>query len=209
MPSSLRSRLTTRSPASRRRAQSSSSEQGLIGLRLRRLRQQQGLTLRDVATATGLSVGHLSQLERDLVSPSVKTLHDISRALGVNISWFFQDESPGNRLEQYVTRADARQRISFAGGVDDYRLNSSAVRDLGLLYSTFEPGASSGEADYTHEGEEAGLVVAGALELWIDGQATRLDAGDSFSFPSTRPHRYRNPGAEPAVVIWAMTPRSY
>lgn len=208
MPSSIRSRLTTRSPASRRRAQSP-SDQGLIGARLRSLRQQQSLTLRDVATATGLSVGHLSQLERDLVSPSIKTLHDISRALGVNISWFFQDDAPGNRLEQYVTRGDARQRISFAGGVDDYRLNSSAVRDLGLLYSTFEPGASSGEADYTHEGEEAGLVVAGALELWIDGQATRLDAGDSFSFPSTRPHRYRNPGAEAAVVIWAMTPRSY
>lgn len=167
------------------------------------------MTLKDVAAVTGLSMGHLSQLERDLVSPSVKTLHDISRALGVNISWFFETDSAGKRLDHYVVRAGARQHISFAGGVDDYRLDSAAVRDIGLLYSTFEPGASSGEADYTHEGEEAGLVLAGALELWVDGEAALLGAGDSFSFPSSRPHRYRNPGNEPAVVIWAMSPRSY
>lgn len=208
MSGHFRSRLAARAPAPPMDAPPR-GDQGLIGARLRTLRQGQSLTLKDVATATGLSVGHLSQLERDLVSPSIKTLHDISRALGVNISWFFQDEPTGNPLDQYVVRAGSRQRISFAGGVDDYRLNSSAIRDLGLLYSTFEPGASSGEADYTHEGEEAGLVVAGALELWIDGEATRLEAGDSFSFPSTRPHRYRNPGADAAVVIWAMTPRSY
>ena len=208
MPARFRSPSATRAPAAPVPA-SSRSDQGLIGARLRALRQQQSLTLKEVAAVTGLSMGHLSQLERDLVSPSVKTLHDISRALGVNISWFFEADPASKRLDHYVVRAGARQHISFAGGVDDYRLDSAAVRDIGLLYSTFEPGASSGEADYTHEGEEAGLVLAGALELWVDGEAALLGAGDSFSFPSTRPHRYRNPGSEPAVVIWAMSPRSY
>ena len=185
------------------------TEDGLIGARLRQLRQQQGRTLAAVSALTGISVGHLSQLERDLVSPSVKTLHDLSRALGVTISWFFTPEAPRDRAEQYIVRQGARRHISFADGIDDFQLNSPAVRGIGLLWSTFAPGATSGESPYTHEGEEAGLVVSGRLELWIDGVEVRLDAGDSFSFPSTLPHRYRNPGRGGAVVVWAMTPPSY
>ena len=185
------------------------TEDGLIGARLRQLRQQQGRTLAAVSALTGISVGHLSQLERDLVSPSVKTLHDLSRALGVTISWFFTPEAPRDRAGQYIVRQGARRHISFADGIDDFQLNSPAVRGIGLLWSTFAPGATSGESPYTHEGEEAGLVVSGRLELWIDGVEVRLDAGDSFSFPSTLPHRYRNPGRGGAVVVWAMTPPSY
>jgi transcriptional regulator with XRE-family HTH domain len=184
-------------------------DDGLIGAKLRNLRQRLGKTLKDVSAATRISVGHLSQLERDLVSPSIKTLHDISRALGVNISWFFQPIEAAQRVEQYVVRAAARRHISFADGIDDFQLNSQAVRNLGLLYSTFKPHATSGETPYTHDGEEAGFVLAGELELWVDGAATLLVAGDSFSFPSHRPHKYRNTGEILAVVLWAMTPPSY
>jgi len=184
-------------------------DDGLIGVKLRTLRLQQSRTLKDISVVTGISVGHLSQLERDLVSPSIKTLHDISRALGVNISWFFQPIEAAQRVEQYVVRGDARRHISFADGIDDFQLNSPAVRNLGLLYCTFDPHSGSGDTPYSHDGEEAGLVVTGALELWIDGDATLLSAGDSFSFPSSRPHKYRNPGDQPAVVLWAMTPPSY
>ncbi len=184
-------------------------EDGLIGAKLRALRLRQNKTLQAVSVATGVSVGHLSQLERDLVSPSIKTLHDLSRALGVNISWFFLPQEPGARVEQYIVRRQQRRHISYADGIDDYQLNSQAVRHLGLLYSTFAPGASSGDSPYTHDGEEAGYIVSGQLELWIDGVSTVLAAGDSFSFPSTSPHRYRNPGRGETVVLWAMTPPSY
>jgi transcriptional regulator with XRE-family HTH domain len=185
------------------------SQDGLVGAKLRALRLRLRKTLQDVANATGISVGHLSQLERDLVSPSIKTLHDISRALGVNVSWFFQPLEGTPRLEQFIVRTDARRHISFADGIEDYQLNSLAVRELGLLYSTFAPGASSGDKPYTHDGEEAGLVLEGELELWIDGASTILRAGDSFSFPSNRPHRYANCGRRRSVVIWAMTPPTY
>lgn len=184
-------------------------DDGLIGAKLRALRLRQDKTLQAISLATGISVGHLSQLERDLVSPSIKTLHDLSRALGVNISWFFLPQEPTARVEQYVVRRVQRRRISYAEGIDDYQLNSQAVRHLGLLYSTFAPGASSGDSPYAHEGEEAGYVISGQLELWIDGASTVLDAGDSFSFPSTSPHRYRNPGRTETVVLWAMTPPTY
>lgn len=202
-----------KTPVTRRTAPAAAAPEGidtgLIGAKLRGLRQRQARTLAEVSAVTGISVGHLSQLERDLVSPSIKTLHDISRALGVNISWFFTPEMPLERANQYVVRRTARRHISFAEGIDDYQLNSLAVRQIGLLYSTFAPGATSGESPYAHDGEEAGLVIAGKLELWIDGVSLRLGAGDSFSFPSSRPHRYCNPGRTRAVVVWAMTPPTY
>lgn len=184
-------------------------DDGLIGTKLRALRLRQNKTLQAVSASTGISVGHLSQLERDLVSPSIKTLHDLSRALGVNISWFFLPQEPSARVEQHIVRKQQRRHISYADGIDDYQLNSQSVRHLGLLYSTFKPGASSGDSPYAHEGEEAGYIVAGRLELWIDGASTVLMAGDSFSFPSSSPHRYCNPGRVDTVVVWAMTPPTY
>jgi len=209
------SRTAGRKPSTTRSARAAAAppatprDDGLIGTKLRALRQRQDKTLQAVSAATGISVGHLSQLERDLVSPSIKTLHDLSRALGVNISWFFLPQEPAPSVEQYIVRSGERRHISYADGIDDYQLNSQAVRHIGLLYSTFAPGASSGESPYAHDGEEAGVVISGQLELWIDGASILLGAGDSFSFPSTSPHRYRNPGRAEAVVIWAMTPPSY
>lgn len=205
-------RDAVRNPQNERRprnADPATQSDGLIGAKLRGLRQTQKMTLAEVSAVTGISVGHLSQLERDLVSPSIKTLHDISRALGVNISWFFTPEAPVDRESQFVVRADQRRHISYADGIDDYQLNSPAVRQIGLLYSTFEAGSSSGDSPYTHEGEEAGYVISGCLELWIEGVTILIKAGDSFSFPSHRPHRYRNPGRSRATVLWAMTPPSY
>jgi transcriptional regulator with XRE-family HTH domain len=182
---------------------------GLIGGKLRALRKSRGMTLQAVADATKLSVGHLSQLERDITSPSVKTLHDIGLALGVNIGWFFDANEAKDADSRYVVRSVNRRRIHFADGIDDYQLNSRATETLGLLYSVFEPGASSGDRTYTHAGEEAGYVVSGQLEFWIDGEHLVVQAGDSFSFPSTSEHRYQNPGPDRTVVIWAMTPPSY
>ena len=80
---------------------------------------------------------------------------------------------------------------------------------LELLLSTLEPGASSGEEPYSHEGEEAGLILEGTLELWIDDEHHLLAQGDSFAFASTRPHRYRNPGSTTTRVVWAITPPSF
>ena len=80
---------------------------------------------------------------------------------------------------------------------------------LGLLMCTLAPGASSGAEPYSHEGDEAGLLLSGTLEIEVGGGAFMLHAGDSFGFQSSRPHRYRNPGDSAAVIVWAMTPPSF
>jgi transcriptional regulator with XRE-family HTH domain len=184
------------------------SHEGLIGAKLRTLRQSQGLTLKELAARTATSIGHLSQLERDMASPSVRTLYVISRALGVTISRFFDNGEDSAEENPYVVRKSQRRHIRFAEGIDDFRLTSEAVGKIDLLYSTFQPGAFITEF-YSHEGEEAGYVISGRLELQIDNFKTILGAGDSFSFPSQVPHKYRNPGDAETAVIWAMTPPTY
>ena len=180
-----------------------------LGPEIRNLRKARGLTLASVANASGLSGGYLSLLERDRATPSINALHSISRALGVTISWFFEaGETPATERDIVVRRA-RRRRLDFSPGITDELLSPSLAGTLELLASRFEPGAASGDSPYSHTGEEAGVVLRGQLELWVDGKTFLLVAGDSFGFPSTLPHRYRNPGSEEAEVIWAVTPPSY
>ena len=127
----------------------------------------------------------------------------------MTISWFFEagEAPPGER--DYVVRRTRRRRLEFSAGIVDELLSPTLEGQLELLASRFPPGATSGAAPYTHAGEEAGVVVRGKLELWVDGKVFVLEAGDSFGFPSTLAHRYRNPDSEEAEVIWAITPPSY
>jgi transcriptional regulator with XRE-family HTH domain len=181
-----------------------------VGSSIRDLRRARDVTLTRLSELTGLSVGFLSQVERGISSPSVKALHDISRALGVTISWFFlthEEVKPQER--DYIVRANRRRHLSFESGIVDELLSPNLSGQLELLYSRFPPGAESGDQPYTHKGEEAGVIVQGSLELWIGGEVFILDEGDSFAFPSTEPHRYRNVSSDETVVIWAITPPTY
>jgi transcriptional regulator with XRE-family HTH domain len=185
------------------------SQPRLIGADIRGLRKARGLTLTGLAEATGLSIGYLSLLERDRATPSIKALHAVSRALGVTISWFFQASDAPQEERDLVVRRARRRRLDYSAGLVDELLSPNLGGALELLSCRFPPGASSGEEPYTHTGEEAGVVIRGRLELWVDGRTVMLEAGDSFGFQSTLPHRYRNPGHDEAEVIWAITPPSY
>jgi transcriptional regulator with XRE-family HTH domain len=181
-----------------------------VGREIKLLRKASDVTLAQLSAATGLSQGHLSQIERGKSSPSVKALHSISRALGVNISWFFKPTPDGSdELSEYVVRGDRRRSLRFESGITDELLSPNLGREIELLRCTFAPGSESGKEPYAHKGEEAGIVIAGRLTLWLDGRRIELKAGDSFAFESTLPHRYANEGDEEAVIIWAISPPSY
>ena len=184
-------------------------ENDRVGEHIRRLRKARGLTLTALSEATGISVGYLSQIERNISSPTVKTLFEISHALGVTIGWFFDRMGGEKSDEKYIVRQNNRQQIRFESGISDYRLTTGAVDQLEVLWSTFAPGTTSGDEPYRHDGEECGLVVKGQFELTIDGTVYLLEEGDSFSFPSTMPHSYKNIGKDEAVVMWCITPPTY
>jgi transcriptional regulator with XRE-family HTH domain len=181
-----------------------------LGLQIRELRKARNMTLADLATRAGLSVSYVSQVERSLSSPSVVALYEISRALGVNISFFFADGDAGPEGElDFVVRAGHRRRVAFEAGAVDELLSPSLNGRLELLMSRLPPGSISGTRPYTHDGEEGGLVLSGQLEMWIGDKHFVLAQGDSFTFPSSLPHRYCNPGTTETVVVWAITPPSY
>ncbi|MGE0121271.1 MAG: helix-turn-helix domain-containing protein [Dongiaceae bacterium] len=181
-----------------------------LGMRIRELRKARRMTLAALARRTGMSVSYVSQVERSLSSPSVVALYEISRALGVNISFFFADGHTGPDSERdFVVRAARRRKVAFEAGAVDELLSPNLDGRLELLLSRLPPGSMSGAQPYTHDGEEGGLVLAGRLELWIGDKHFMLSQGDSFTFASNLPHRYGNPGKAETVVVWAITPPSY
>lgn len=183
---------------------------GNVGAEIRRLRKIRKLTLEAMSQATGLSVGYLSQVERDKSSPTVKAMFDISQALGVTINWFFHEGGRDERDEDlFVVRAGRRRSIRYDTGIVDELLNTQAVKSFEFLMSTFPPGSNFQESPYSHEGEECGVVIQGQLQLQIDGIDYILNKGDSFSFPSSLKHRYSNLGDEQTRVIWCTSPPTY
>lgn len=181
------------------------------GDEVRSLRKARNITLTELSTASGLSVGYLSQIERNISTPSVKALTDLSRALGVTVSWFFNDGRQGPEDERgLVVREANRRKLGYGDlGGTDYLLTPSLDGQLELLLTKIQPGGSCGDEPYTHRGEEAGLVLTGRLEMWVGDRHFILEEGDSFNFPSTTPHRYRNACDRETVIVWAITPPSY
>lgn len=184
-----------------------------LGPRIRGLRHDRRLTLAEVAAAAGLSIGHLSQVERGLSTPTIRQLHAVAAALGVRIAWFFRQPDDAERDPRdgaLVTRAGRHPTLRYDGlGMTDFRLAPTVDGSLELLLCVLEPGTGSGDEPYAHDGEEAGMVLVGALELWVGEERHLLSKGDSFAFASTRPHRYRNPGEVTTRVVWAITPPSF
>lgn len=182
-----------------------------IGHQIRDLRRAKKLTLAEVASQAGLSIGHLSQVERGISAPSVRHLQLIAAALGVKIGWFFEGDDPVPSAERgVIVRAQRRKKLSLAGlGITDYLLSPNLSGRLEMLLCQLDPGAESGAEFYSHEGEEAGLLLEGTLEIWIGDNYYMLAAGDSFTFKSTTPHRYRNPGRTATKIVWVITPPSY
>ncbi len=180
-----------------------------LGTEIRGLRKARNLTLSDLAATSGLSVGYLSMVERQKAMPSIKALMSIAQALGVTIGWFFEADTVRPQERGLVVRRSRRRRIDYSTGIVDELLSPSLKGSLELVLCRLAPGATSGEEPYSHSSEEAGVIVRGRLELWVDGQSVLLETGDSFGFESTRPHRYRNPGPDEAEVVWAITPPSY
>ena len=183
--------------------------EALIGGQLRELRKAKGLTLHDVAADAGISVSYLSQIERNVSRLPIGVLKNLSDVLGVHMNWFLQSGAQGPLEERdIVVRAANRRHFSFTGlGITEELLSPNLSGPLEMLISTIHPGADS--EFYAHDGAEAGLVMSGTMELWVDDRHFRLGRGDSFSFPSTEHHRCANNGTNPVKVLWVITPPHY
>ncbi|HEV7605652.1 MAG TPA: cupin domain-containing protein [Candidatus Limnocylindrales bacterium] len=178
-----------------------------LGVRIRALRQARGLTLRDVSQQAGVTESFLSQVERDVTSPSIATLQRIAHALDLSIAQLFAEEPETGR----VVRREARRTVAFPGlkSVDEFLTSNMAGR-LQVILSTIEPGGGTGAEPYTHDSdEEVVVVLAGVLDLWIADERYVLREGDAITFPSRLPHWNMNHGDAPVKVLFCLTPPSY
>lgn len=182
-----------------------------LGLQLRTLRKAAKLSMSDLAQRANLSIGMISQIERGVASPSIRSLRQISDALGVPPAQFFQDglQPPLEEMGKIVRKMARRQLTLPRNGVAKQLLTPDLDGATEMLLVIVEPGGSSGPEHYVHKGEDAGLVLVGSLELWIEGHMHLLHEGDSFRFKSSLPHRFANPTAAETQVLWVITPPLY
>ncbi|HSE80259.1 MAG TPA: helix-turn-helix domain-containing protein [Gaiellaceae bacterium] len=174
-----------------------------VGERLRALRRERGMTMAELAEATGLTSGFLSQLERDLTSVSLSSLARICSALDVRFGDVL-DEAPTSSV---IRREDASAWAAI-GAHEDTLLSSSEERRFHLLESRIPPGAGAGDELYTFPADvELVYVLAGQLELRVQEKLYLVGAGDTVTYSPRDPHTWRNPSEdEETVVLWFAVP---
>jgi transcriptional regulator with XRE-family HTH domain len=161
-----------------------------VGNRLRLLRKERGMTIPQLAAATGLTNGFISQLE----------LARIAAALDVRLGHLVDGTPVGEGQKVLILRGQEHLLLS---SFDEMRFH--------VTESRIEPKATAGEELYTLPADvEIVHVVEGALELQVGARIHLLRAGDSFTYSPTDPHTWRNPSAtETAVVLWLAVPNPY
>lgn len=178
-----------------------------LGPRIRALRQARNVTLRELAARAGVTESFLSQVEREVTSPSIASVQRIAHALDLAIAELFTEEAPRGR----VVRQAERRRIVYPGlrAVDEF-LTAGMTGRVQVILSTIEPGGGTGDKPYAHESdEEVVVVLSGQLEVWVAEERYLLEEGDSIAYSSRLPHRNVNSSDRQATVLFCVTPPSF
>lgn len=181
---------------------------GQVGETLRLRRQMRGMSLKQVAEPAGISVGMLSQVERGLVAPSIKTLRAICAAMDMPVNWLFhRDGETAGQAAEFVVTANGRRSLTYLdGALTKELLTPDTQPQIQMLRFVMRPGASSGEPYSNAEGGKCGFVVAGTLGLELNGVELVVNTGDSFAFPASTLVRFWTVGEETCEVLWVVAP---
>src|SRR5574339_483336 len=163
-----------------------------IGDRLRELRDARNISMRGLATKSGLSANALSMIERGKTSPSVSTLYKLADALGISITSFFGTDA--EKKQVVFLKADERTRFGFTRGVFEALGGEQFTGRVEPFMLTLESSASSGPHVMTHTGHEFVFCVRGELDYQVEKEIFHLTAGDSLLFAAHLKHKWKNPG---------------
>lgn len=172
-----------------------------IGKSIRKLRLQKGLTLEELASRSELSKGFLSQLERDLTSPSIATLEDILEALGSNLAEFFSDAKD----EQITFGKNDFFTSEKEGYAITWIVPNTQKNEMEPILLELPAGGESFELA-PHTGEEFGIVLEGTVALICDGKRYPLRRGETFYLHGKTFHRLKNERKTTARILWVTTP---
>lgn len=177
-----------------------------IGHKIKELRIQKSLTQEELADRSELSKGFISQLERDLTSPSIATLVDILQCLGTNLEEFFSntsDETIVFHKTDYFEKVDTELHNTI-----EWIIPNAQKHMMEPILLTLEPNGST-YPDNPHEGEEFGYVLSGAITIIIGKQSFKARKGESFYFIPNKQHYIKAAGKHGASLIWVSTPPSF
>ena len=200
--------------------------QRALGPRLRAIRLERGIGLRELARRLELSPSSISQIETGKMQPSVRTLYAFAEELGVTVDEVLfatgpvagsappsagaePAAAPGPGPGLAVERAGDRPAITLNSGVTWERLMFWADEDVEFIEATYEPGGASGPPDgfVRHNGHEFGYVLEGTLRVVVGFDEFVLGPGDVITFPSSTPHRLSNDGTDVVRAIWVVRGR--
>jgi transcriptional regulator with XRE-family HTH domain len=163
-----------------------------VGARLRELRGTRNISMRSLATKSGLSANALSMIERGKTSPSVSTLYKLADALGISITSFFGSDT--ERKQVVFLKSDQRTRFGFTRGVFEALGGEQFTGRVEPFMLTLESNASSGPHAMTHSGHEFVFCLRGELDYQVEKEIYHLSAGDSLLFAAQLRHKWKNPG---------------
>lgn len=177
------------------------TNQTQLGPIIRNLRKRMGLTLQALGEAAEVSVGYLSQVERGNATPSLATLAQIARALGVGLEYFVATPKPSEGL----THAESRPRFSLADGGLQYEALGAQFpgAELSSYILHCPPGFMSETTQ--HEGEEFIYLLEGEIEQTLGDETFTLRPGDTLHYQGNTPHSWRNTQDTPARMLWVGT----
>lgn len=171
-------------------------------------RKRKELTIKELASLTGVTPSLLSQIEKGSANPSINTLKQISSALDIPLFNFFINDVP---TENLVVRKDSRKKIIFAE--DDsftYELLTPNSRgDIEFMLMKIPSKESSSKELFSHKGEEVAYVMKGNVNLYLMNTMIELECGDSVKIPPRSKHKWENISDFDCEVIFAVTPPSF
>ncbi|MBD0290120.1 MAG: helix-turn-helix transcriptional regulator [Thermoleophilia bacterium] len=179
-----------------------SGERRMLGRAIRRARLSQGRTLTDVSAAAGVSASLLSQVERGIVDPSLDSLRDIAEALGTAPFRLLADDAPRSR----IVRNGEGARLGVAEGIELELLSPSLDGGFEVGRWTLAPGAATASHPRGHKGEEANLILEGAVRFELGGEVVELSKGDFVIYDARIPHRSLPLGDEGASALFVVSP---
>ena len=183
----------------------------MLGFRIREIRKRKGLTLNELAEKTQFTSGYLSQIERDLIDPSLSSLRKISYALDVSITAFLVDEMK----DQILIRANERKKLYLPYSSAIYEFITPMVADkttrsnMDIIYFELNPRSWDSEEYLLHESDECLFVLEGTIEMHDGNNKYELHQGDSLYIREHTNHKFYNPNDEKAVGISTICPPLY
>ena len=179
--------------------------EGALGDRLRQLRREQGLTLRELAERIGRSESYLSRVEHNRIDLTLSTLKEIADQLGRPIVHLLDN---GLLSSDGLIKRGTHWRLVISS-VLEYEILCSSNREISLFRMILKKGGNSGDKPYLHQGIESGIMLKGRVRVVVGDREYILEEGDSLTYHSEQPHWFENVGEGDATAIWAVTPATF